>query len=860
MADISTLLETDIKRKLQTAFDTSSLYSVFETLITAISEQQDEMKLLNAKFSKFDDMENDLSNIRSTVKRLEFDVEGTSDDGTHLSHATSSRFEPSSPVRKISNVEEVQESEAENTNDDAKEFNLVGAPAHALNSKLLENAKIEYEEEKRRTTAAHGYVTSVSVEEEAETVVDPELEREVDISPEPAVRKTNWRSKRHRLLLALQVKGHDIKRARLAAERINRERKLNPQRTTNHRIRTLEMRVVSLTERGEVSKSRIDRLESQITEQLPHDLPSQIGELKAKVDHLNTHLLQVTKERDRLDFEQRQDIKVSEASRFTAKRAMGAVGAGEGGGRVGGGYGSNKSSFSLAAGRNPDLEDTIKSVVRAELDSWAQEHQVGPYSIYIPPSQNPGRRKSSLTQLHHRHEPRTPSPIESDLDDHRLEDVWDDDIRRLRNDQSDIREEANKLRDMLFDLRNAYISRNELIGMMSLEEDPKPAASPLAERLRMAIDKHVRHQMVNKANREEVSELQSEFKSYQSSMSEFVDNSIRDAILRTEKENTERTLKFDTKLRNLTKMMREVETTTRPATLDDQESLRPELEKFNERIQKTDAEHRRIAAKFAEDLDAIQEEMGMRPNEKQVQNMVRQVEDSLKRQLGETNEDLSSTVTKIVGAVRNKASKDEVLRIIMDRLASVEIANKANTSSEETDPSPAGAVKCISCGSMRGSSSPPKQMSGELPADMIPGSRVDYEQLVDVMNRNAGLRSLSRQYHPMTPKQHPYVKKPKSTEPLFKRAQLASHLKEMVKAPTPVLSASKSLTTPLYFVDESTSVSPGNSVTGGIKLPGVQSQGSINSSMSAPNARKPTGTLPEFNDDVFTSAKQSRRK
>ena len=83
----------------------------------------------------------------------------------------------------------------------------------------------------------------------------------------------------------------------------------------------------------------------------------------------------------------------------------------------------------------------------------------------------------------------------------------------------------------------------------------------------------------------------------------------------------------------------------------------------------------------------------------------------------------------------------------------------------------------------------------------------------------------------MQPKVHPYLKKPGvAPDPLFRRAQLAAHMKEVVKVPT-IPSASTSPGALYYLQDSSSDTKMLSSQSGGgIKVP---SGGSIVSSKAA---------------------------
>jgi len=111
--------------------------------------------------------------------------------------------------------------------------------------------------------------------------------------------------------------------------------------------------------------------------------------------------------------------------------------------------------------------------------------------------------------------------------------------------------------------------------------------------------------------------------------------------------------------------------------------------------------------------------------------------------------------------------------------------------------------------------------------------------MMAVIQRSAGLKPLSRRFAPMQPKVHPYLRKQNApTEPLFRRAQLAAHLKEIVKVPN-VLPMSNSMPTAMYYLDDSdvettkTAGSQTKSQSHGIRLPAAGPLSSIRSSVSS---------------------------
>eukprot|EP01041_Mallomonas_annulata_P003391 gene3391-6733_t len=817
------ILESDIRRKLQSTFDVNNLYSIFDSLVATVAAQQDQIRVLTTKLSKIDQVGDGLRHLQDKVQKLEYSL----GDGTHeipsLDGQHGGRNENSEPVTPDSVTEINASSTAAvyailSTDPISITDQIIVDDTTNMNSKLLNNAKKEILRARSKRS-----------------LMSPETEVHAIVS------KTDWRSKRHRLLLALQVKGREIKKAREAAAKSSKDRRLNPQRTINHRIRTLESRMLSLQEKLDATNLRIEQMQFEMNQAVPSDLRDQLAELRAFSESMGQVMLQNAQEKEMRAIREQEEAKEKGGKGGTSLKANN----------------RHNSPVNMMANRMHETEDMFVRLIREQVDHWAREHRLGPHSAEAQ-GQSIIYARSKPTSILQQQQQSSASPFSSNAYDE------SDDGERQQRQQLEMMmmDDIRALKEKISEVERNYVTRIELMSMLVFDEHSKSINSPLADKFRSMLEKDVRMLVAHKADKDDLNKLSSEIRVESSQMSDAVDNTVREAMVKLEKEANEKATKFETKLRNLTKMMKEVETNARShGSHEDSDGLRPEFQKIAERIAKTEEEHKIIANKFAEDLETIQDEMGTRPSEAQVARMVTTVEESLRRQLGETNEDLSATVTKIVGAVRNKASKDEVLRIVMERLAAAEATHKVV---EDEDPAPAGSVKCISCGANRQFSPPRHHVSPELPPEMIPATRADYEQLLDVINRSAGLKSLSRQYNPMQPKQHPYTRKQKSSnpEPLYKRAQLASHMKEMVKTSAmPQSSAnilgSKSLTAPLYYIDD-TAPPPARMSETSNKSGGIGHNSSSNNSIRLPGVVSNVRPI-DFNDDIFSPPKSLNR-
>jgi hypothetical protein len=123
----------------------------------------------------------------------------------------------------------------------------------------------------------------------------------------------------------------------------------------------------------------------------------------------------------------------------------------------------------------------------------------------------------------------------------------------------------------------------------------------------------------------------------------------------------------------------------------------------------------------------------------------------------------------------------------------------------------------------------------------------DYEQAMAVMQRRAGLKSLTRNTKPMVPSNRPstttsapapYNKTPKfPVEPLYRRAKVAAQVKEMPKAPLITFGPSHANPSGVYQLDDGMGQSMSNQAQGGVsgvKFPRVASTApKMSQSMSA---------------------------
>jgi hypothetical protein len=149
----------------------------------------------------------------------------------------------------------------------------------------------------------------------------------------------------------------------------------------------------------------------------------------------------------------------------------------------------------------------------------------------------------------------------------------------------------------------------------------------------------------------------------------------------------------------------------------------------------------------------------------------------------------------------------------------------------------AGGVRCLSCGSIgKGGQASSHVATDELSFERNSGG--DYNQLLAVLNRQAGLKPLARQMKPLVPMTpisrpassavvSPIMKKNQSQEPLYRRAKAVSMMKEIPKIPMVSFGPSAgSQASDLYHFDQDQSLASPSSVN--------SSSSSINSRVRLP--------------------------
>ena len=221
----------------------------------------------------------------------------------------------------------------------------------------------------------------------------------------------------------------------------------------------------------------------------------------------------------------------------------------------------------------------------------------------------------------------------------------------------------------------------------------------------------------------------------------------------------------------------------------DDEPWKSDLLKVSQSVNKAREDQRTVAKMMVEELENLQNQLKERVDESRLEHMARSIEDNVQKELGENVSGINLSMAKIISAVRNKTDRNETEALIRNRLREAEEYLLALQDEE-----PAGAFKCISCGVSGKKMTPPTSLESQSFASVIMSQSAevkrnrggDHDQAAAVLNRQAGLRPLSRQQKPMTPKTFTPTSAPTkemTLEPLYRRAKHANKIREIPKIP-----------------------------------------------------------------------------
>lgn len=124
-------------------------------------------------------------------------------------------------------------------------------------------------------------------------------------------------------------------------------------------------------------------------------------------------------------------------------------------------------------------------------------------------------------------------------------------------------------------------------------------------------------------------------------------------------------------------------------TLDSKKVTEEEFEVLSKNVEKISIEQASNIANMVYQLRQIETDMSSKPSVDSMIEMIKLIENTFKQQLGENVVGLKSSVGKIVKAVQDKASKDEVMNLVASQMQAMQGSSSIT---------PAGALACISCG------------------------------------------------------------------------------------------------------------------------------------------------------------------
>lgn len=636
-------------------------------------------------------------------------------------------------------------------------------------------------------------------------VSDPE-----PISPDSDDKKGDWRDKKPVIVQELQEKGREIRANRTAAEEAaesveNLGRKGG--QTVIQRVRMLETRINTMTERLSENVRDTEIIQEQLNSAKDSTLGDEIAELKRFVEQLGKAVVDASQ-------------RALHAERELAEKNL-------------------QSMLSEVRPSAPEpVEDELQQerlvqFIREQLDKWAAENMLKKSLANSRATSAQIASRTSTPKLQSAGPPSRPDSgairrtVDVAIAGTKME--LDHVKTMLARLEEKSKVESAKLKTEILELDRTRVTHTELSRMLTYQIEKE--SSTLSERFHSCVIEIVTPLVRPKMDYDEMVKFVEDSLKDQP---DIIAGIVRDGCGKVERDVGDRMRMLDNKMKNLTKIMRELEnavrnSSTAAAEVSPMEDWKPEVARVGERLAKTEEDYQRIVVKLAEEIEALQDALGARPNESQVTQMVHSVEDAIRRQLGESNDDMSVTVSKLVNAVRSKANKEEVIRIVQERISQAEM-QRAAADADEKDRQIAGSIKCISCGAPKFNDVYKEEENPPNPVliPLVPQSKADYEQLVAVVNRNAGLKPLTRSYTPMAPKIHPYLQKQqKQQTPLYRRAQLAAQMKEVAKAQSSVLSSSAAM----YYLDDGSSLDEGinrsristtSSNPSNVRLPSVQ--------------------------------------
>lgn len=228
----------------------------------------------------------------------------------------------------------------------------------------------------------------------------------------------------------------------------------------------------------------------------------------------------------------------------------------------------------------------------------------------------------------------------------------------------------------------------------------------------------------------------------------------------------------------------------RPSKKKDDEAWKSDLLKVSQSINKAREDQRTVAKMLVEELENLQNQMKNRVDENRLELLAKSIEDKVQQEMGQSVSGINSSMAKIIAAVRNKTDRNETEVMIQKKLREAEESLRILQDDDE----PAGAFKCISCGTGGKRMSPNTSLESLSFASVIMSQSAevqrnrggDIDQTAAVLSRQAGLRPVSRQQKPMTPKVYTPTSAPSkemTLEPLYRRAKHANHIREIPKIP-----------------------------------------------------------------------------
>ena len=397
---------------------------------------------------------------------------------------------------------------------------------------------------------------------------------------------------------------------------------MDRQVTVGHRLKLLETHYKSLGGAIEAANGNIQTLQTFVQTNVPANLQDQLNGIQAFLENVGRVLVETTKEH-------------APPPMSLARQVSGFLSEAGSAGKDG-----DKQ-------RRPSIiysQDELIKLIREQLETWSKTNSPAaaapapavksnnaapvPYSKHISSKKKAVmlRSEDSFTG-NPSNRPAAPRPEETPSSSYSA---------RPKSSDRNLAEEVERLKEIVMSYRKSNVTRDDVLNMLKLDSKDKDKEpddnnsqtdnSPISDvgssssqmplrsgnssvlppyhaMLRKVIAAEVSKLITGKLDRDEYFVLAMELKTDMLDRNVAqVDMMIEQAVAKYDKDNAERASKTETKFKNLTKMLRELEVNmfkmaSAPFEQLSLEDWRPDLDKYTAQIQKLEEEHRAAVGK-----------------------------------------------------------------------------------------------------------------------------------------------------------------------------------------------------------------------------------------------------------------------